>query len=404
VGDEFEGRRAPSLPHPAAVARPGTALTLAAVPPTVTWPQVLALRLQRQHLAARAPSSRVLQVTSDIAGLHAQLASSAELTLLARTTGLHPDYVTEALWKHKTLVKTWSIRGTLHHLPSAELPLWTAAQSQLKPRHHVKAWLKYWGLTREQADAMVAAIPEALAGEPLTREGLARAVADITRIDGLDDKLRGGFGDLLKPAAFRGDLCFAPSAGRNVRFTRPDRWLGPQEPVDPEQATSTVTRRYLAAYGPATREAFARWFGMTSPAQAGRWLQALGEEATTVELDGEPLWMLAADVGSDAEPEPVVRLLPAFDQYVIDAPRDRAAVLEPSARDRVYRKQGWISPVLLVGGRMAGVWSHERQGGRIEIEIEPFGRLAKADREAAGAEADALGAFLGGTAATRWAA
>jgi hypothetical protein len=120
--------------------------------------------------------------------------------------------------------------------------------------------------------------------------------------------------------------------------------------------------------------------------------------------------MLAADADADADadaqaqPQPVVRLLPAFDQYVIGAPRDRAAVLDDDVRDRVYRKGGWISPVLLVGGRMAGVWSHERAGEEIAIEIEPFAPLAPADREAAEAEAGALGAFLGGTADTRWAA
>ncbi len=343
-------------------------------------------------------------MTADIAGLHAQLASSAELTLHTRVDGLKRDYVSEALWKRRTLVKTWSIRGTLHLLPAAELPLWTAAQSQLKPRHHVNSWLKHWGLTRAQADAMLDAIPQALDGDPLTRDELATAVARIAKVDGLEATLRRGYGDLLKPAAFRGDLCFAPSDGRNVRFTRPDRWLGPQEPVDPEHATQEIARRYLAAYGPATRESFARWFGMTSPAQGGRWLQALGDAAVTVELDGEALWMLAADVEAEEEPEPAVRLLPAFDQYVIGAPRDRAAVLEDGVRDRVYRKGGWISPVLLAGGRMAGVWSHEREGDRIVVEIEPFAKLAETVRAAAEAEAAALGAFLGGPADTRWAA
>jgi hypothetical protein len=36
--------------------------------------------------------------------------------------------------------------------------------------------------------------------------------------EALVEKLGGGFGDLLKPAAFTGDLCFAPSDGRLVRF------------------------------------------------------------------------------------------------------------------------------------------------------------------------------------------
>ena len=92
----------------------------------------------------------------------------------------------------------------------------------------------------------------------------------MTGIKGLDDKLKGGFGDLLKPAAFRGDLCFAPSDGQRVRFARPDQWLGPWEPTDAEEATLEVTRRYLTRYGPADREDLARWFGIPSPAQAGQ--------------------------------------------------------------------------------------------------------------------------------------
>jgi len=331
-----------------------------------------------QHLSRRAPRGEWLAVVRDICGLHAQLGASAELTLWARVDGLEPGAVERALWEEKTLVKTWAQRGTLHLLAADELPLWTAAQSRLKPRHHVGSWLRHHGLTREQADAMLAAIPEALDGPPLTREELAAEVARLTEIDGLADRLRGGFGDLLKPAAFRGELCFAPSDGRNVRFTRPDRWLRPQTAVDPDEAVRTITRRYLAAYGPATREVFARWFGMTSPAQAGRWLAAAGD----VEQTREPA---------------AVRLLPAFDQHVIAAARD----LEH--RERIYRPQGWLSPVLLADGAMTGVWSHQRRGGRIAVEIEPFAPVKPAVKRAAEGEAEALAAFLGGELELKWA-
>ena len=361
----------------------------------LSWPAVLAWRLERQQLAARAPRRDAHAVVSRIAGLHAQLTSSAELTLWARVAGLERDAVSRALWEDRTLVRTWAMRGTLHLLPADELALWTAAQGTLKPRHHVGSWLRHHGLTREQAEAMLAAVPEALDGRELTRAELAVEVARLTGIDGLDGKLRGGFGDLLKPAAFRGDLCFAPSDGRNVRFVRPDQWLGALEAVDPEEAVREVTRRYLAAYGPADREALARWFGMTSPALAGRWLAGLGDEAAAVTLDGEELVMLAADVeaAASAGPAGTVRLLPAFDHYVVAAPRAAEAVLPAAHRARVYRPQGWLSPVVLVDGRMAGVWSHELKGGRLVVEVEPFGKLPRAGVEA---EAAALAAFLGG--------
>ena len=44
--------------------------------------------------------------------------------------------------------------------------------------------------------------------------------------ESLREKLGQGFGAYLKPAAFRGRLCFGPSDGQLIRFTRPDAWLG----------------------------------------------------------------------------------------------------------------------------------------------------------------------------------
>jgi hypothetical protein len=363
---------------------------------TVTWQAVLAWRTRRQHLGARAPASAALDVVRDVAGLHAQLMASAELTLWARVDGLSRDLVERPLWKERALVKTWATRGTLHLLRSDELGLWVATQGALKPRHHVGAWLRHHGLTREEADAMLAAIPAALDGRSLTREELAAEVGRLTGIAGLDGKLRGGFGDLLKPAAFRGELCFAPSDGRAVRFARPDQWLGGVEPVDVDHAMRRAARRYLAAYGPATRETFARWFGITSPAQAGRWLAGLDDELATVSVEGSEALMLAADVEelSRAEPEGAVRLLPAFDHYVVAAPRGAEAVLPVALRARVYRPQGWLSPVVFVDGRVVGVWSHERSGEGVSVEIEPFSPLPASVRRAAESEALSLADFV----------
>jgi hypothetical protein len=372
---------------------------------SLSWDAVLAWRLERQHLAARAPRAKALDVVSDIAGLHAQVASCAELTLWARVDGLKRGDVDALLWKRRRLVKTWAMRGTLHLLPAAELPRYVGALARLRPRHHVPAWLRHHGLEREQAEAMLAAIADALRGAELTREELAAAVAERTGAPALAAKLKGGFGDLLKPAAFTGDLCFAPSDGQRVRFTRPADWLGGWEPVEGEEAARTIVRTYLHAYGPAAREQFQRWFGMTSPAEAGRWIQALGDELAEVDVEGEKGWMLAADVdaAASAAPAGVVRLLGGFDHYVVAAPRAVDAVVAAADRERVYRPQGWLSPVLLVDGRIEGVWSHERDGDELDVTVEPFGRVGKAVAAVVEAEAERLAAFLDGELTLTWA-
>ncbi len=93
------------------------------------WAQVMAWRAARHHLDERAPAKAMLEVAGRIAGLHAQVLSSAELTLAARVEDLEPDAVRRALWAERSLVKTWAMRGTLHLLPAAEFPRWQAALS-----------------------------------------------------------------------------------------------------------------------------------------------------------------------------------------------------------------------------------------------------------------------------------
>ena len=342
----------------------------------------------------------MLAVASELCGVHAQVMSSAELTLHARVDGLDPGDVAKALWVDRTLVKTWAMRGTLHLLPAAEYGLWQAALSPQYERFTKPAWSKAAGMQPDELERLIDAVGAALDGDPLTREELADTVARQSKSPGLGEKLRESWGAFLKPAAVRGVLCFAPSDGQKVRFTRPDRWLGEQPAVDPAEAEVEVARRYLRAHGPATREEFARWWGV-QPAPAGRILKRLGGETAEVSVEGNAKWMLAADAEQATRgvaPVESVRLLPGFDQYVIVSNR-QADHLMPSGdfRPLVFRNQGWISAVIEVNGRIEGVWRFERKGARIEIEVEPFaGKLKPKVRRAVEAEAERVAAWLGG--------
>jgi hypothetical protein len=378
------------------------------------WGQVMAWRAARHHLAERAPAAARLEVVAGICGLHAQVMSSAELTLAARVEGLGRDDVGRALWQERSLVKTWAMRGTLHLLPAAELPLWTAALSTRR-NWETGAWQRAFA-SAEELERLNDAVAQALDGRLLTREELATRVGELTGSKELGDKLRESWGALLKPAAALGLLCFAPGQGQQVRFTRPDRWLGGWADHDPDQAMAEVTRRFLAASGPVTREDFARWWGIPSPARGRRLLEALGDEVARVEVEGTPAYALAADLpgltqagrggqaGAGAAGPGTVRLLPAFDQYVVTATLQAEHLMPGPFRDRVYRPQGWLSPVLLVGGRMDGTWRQETRGRRLLVTIEPFtGPPPTWARRAAEAEAERLAAFAGAELELRWA-
>jgi len=364
----------------------------------LTWPRVAAWRIRRHHLDRRAQAGEMLAVASRLCGLHAQVMSSAELTLWARLEGLNRGTVQRALWQDRTLVKTWAARGTLHLLPAADLPEWHAALRTSRRYRRPAFWKRTYGITLDELDRVTEAIAVALDGRVMTREELATEVGRITGSAAFRTGLaQGGWGTILKPAAFAGHLCFAPSVGQRVRFTRPEGWVKSQlASLDSKIATADLTRRFLGAYGPATYEDLRRWWGGASMATIKQWIAALGEEVTEVDLDGSTAWILTALARGlrEAKATKSVSLVPAFDQYVIGVSRHAEHLLAGAPRSRVYRPQGWVSPVLLVNGFMQGTWRHEIKGNRVEVVIEPFSKMPPWVRRAAALEAERLASFL----------
>ncbi|HEX8100670.1 MAG TPA: winged helix DNA-binding domain-containing protein [Actinomycetota bacterium] len=359
---------------------------------TLTWEQVRAWRLGRHHLIERAPRRRILEVVSALCGVHAQVASAAELQLWARVDGIKPSDVREALWERRTLVRTWAMRGTLHLLTAEDLPLYVAAL-RTHDRWWKGAWLKYIGMSGPELRSLLEAIRASLGSRPLTRSELADKVA--SRVGPAAEKhMLSNWGEMLKPAAFHGWLMSGPPRGQNVTFVRPDRWMGKWRQRRPDEAWRQIVRRYLAAYGPAGREEFGRWWGLQA-APAGRILEQAADDLTEVDLEGRKAWVWSDDL-SEMQRSAIdesVRLLPAFDVYVAGS-RPKESLVEKRLQPKVFRQAGWISPVMLVNGVIAGVWSHERKGRRLAVTVQPFGRLSTGEETVINEEADRLGEFL----------
>jgi uncharacterized protein YcaQ len=376
----------------------------------LTWAQAPAWRAHRHHLVKRARTGSMLEVASRLCGLHAQVMSCAELALWARIENFNREDVRRALWDDRTLVKTWAMRGTLHLLPAAELSLWRAAL-RLSPRYMKEArWRTSFGIGLDDLNRITEAIGAVLDGRVMTREELVREVEKLSGSATYAAKLaESSWGTILKPAAFSGRLCFGPSLGQRVRFTRPDTWLAEAghsllPEIDPQVSVTTITRHFLSAYGPASFHDLARWWGGGGVSVARRWIASLGDEATPVDLEGTPAWMLKTHAREAAKMTPArtVRLLPGFDQYVVGSSHHASQLLPGDYRSRIYRPQGWISPVLLVDGRMHGTWRHEIKGNRVEVAIDPFVKPPVWVRRAAGQEAERLAAFFGCTLDLSW--
>jgi hypothetical protein len=357
----------------------------------LSWQQVHAFRVARHHLMKRAPKKDLARVVGDIGGVQAQVMSAAELQVAVRADCRVAD-VRAALWEDRTLVKTWLMRGTLHLLPAEDLPLFTAAMRAHWMRTR-DAWLKYVEMSQSEFSALIDNIGQALDGQALTREELIARVGK-GRSERVQEVLKSGWGGILKPVARSGLLCFGPSRGQSVTFVRPRQWLGTWRDVDPEAALIEVARRYLRAYGPATKQDFARWWGTWSGVGNAGWA-GLAQERVTVSIEGQRADLLTADLEriSADPPEPSVRLLPNFDPYLMGhANRDHLFASE--YRSRVSRTAGWISAVVLVDGRVVATWTHAVAKRALTVTVDPFRKLSPSTLKGVRASADLLAAAL----------
>ncbi|TLZ44023.1 MAG: winged helix DNA-binding domain-containing protein [Methanobacteriota archaeon] len=343
-------------------------------------------------------------------GAQAQLLSAAQMSLWTRTRGLRIEDVDRALWEDRTLAKVWCMRGSLHLIPSRDFAVFVRGSARREARS--AAWLARAGVPMEAIERILAAIPDVL-DQPLTRGELAARLSEVLRIkmqrragrgwggpsdaDGFDvgGRVLSVHG-ILFFACMRGLACFGPMRGKETTFVRPDRWLSGWHDLPQEAAETELLRRYLRAHGPASVTDFAQWTYLKAADAREIWGR-LADALVPVDDGVRSGWLLRSDEpalhGATLE-SPHVRLLPFFDGFLLGL-KDKGHLVDREHYKKVYRPQGWLAPAVLMDGRVAGIWSHERKGPTLSLRIESFSSLRPEARKRLSEEADDLRRFLG---------
>ena len=368
--------------------------------PETTWRRVLARR-HRRHFLSGPPAATPQEVAGRLLGVQAQVPSCAEEAVAVR--GPAPAAVRAGL-ADGSLLRTWAARGTLHLLSAeaapAQLALLAAARTWEKG-----AWQREFA-TAAEIGRLAELVTTILPGRSLTRDEL---VAELDRhvTPELADRLGSGWGTLLKPLAWQGLIVNGDPRGGRPTFTDPATRAGrPFSLPDPDAAARVLVPAYLDVYGPASPTAFDAWLlrGGTRRPTLRRWFAELVEVGVIAPVtvhddpardpgprdpgsrDPEQRYARTADLdelATDPPPDdPPVRLLPAFDQWVLGPGTAEATVLAPRHRARVSRAAGWIAPVVVHRGRVVGTWEDEdTEPDWFDGEERPSAAALAAERE-----------------------
>jgi Winged helix DNA-binding domain len=364
----------------------------------LSFAQASARRLHHHALDEPLAGAAPAEVAARMCGAHAQVMSAAEWSIGLRQASPDRAAIRAAVLTDRSLVKIYGPRGTVHLLPAADLPRWIGALAAIPDSYGpIDSYL-----SPDQIESVLGAITAALATADLTVAELHEAVVTACG-EWAGDPVLPAFSGMwarwrtaLSLAVARGLMCFGAGRGRAVTYTSPANWLPGFAPAAGPESVRWLVTEYLAAYGPATPDQFARWLGAPRPWAAQAFAE-LAPQLQRAEIEGAAA-SLPAGTPDRQEPVPPrgVRLLPYFDPYVIGG-QPRSLLFEGEAAERALspRGQAGTFPVLLIDGVVRGIWQQRKSGRKVAITVEPFTRLTAAHRRELADQAERLGAFLG---------
>jgi hypothetical protein len=318
--------------------------------------------LARQLLLERKRLG-VLPAIERVAGLQAQWAPSPYVGLWTRLVGFTRPALERAVMRGD-VIKPTVMRGTLHLITAREYPLyWWALRD-------MPTW--YGPAHLEHALVALAGARRLAEREPIThRQGL-----EYLESLGHDDDIERR--RIFHAVRRRAHLLHSPDtalwkvAPRTLFHPHPE-----PERMDVLAARTGLVRRYLAAFGPATRADFAEWSGLRvgDVAEAFDTLEPLRRFR---DENGRELLDLPRAPLPPADTPAPVRFLPKWDNTLL-AHKDRSRVLPEPFRKTVIGPNGDVLLTFLVDGIVAGSWSATKEG---KVTVEPFEPLPRSARRA----------------------
>jgi hypothetical protein len=337
--------------------------------PVLTRRELNRATLARQLLLERRRVG-VVGAVERLAGLQAQWAPAPYVGLWARVAGFRRTALERALIARQ-VVRAVLMRGTIHLVSLADYGRFGVAVGS-------PPWLRP---DAAELGNRLDEIVREFGRVPRTR---AEVMDFLAREHGVDPPNTEAAWYALRT---RSRLTHAPDSGLWRQSGRTRYVTIDHPPADPATARVELVRRYLGAFGPATRADIAVWSGLRvrdfEPA-----LEGLEPLRRFRDEDGRELYDLPRAPLPGAETRAPVRLLPRFDNLLLSH-KDRTRVLPEDYRAEVI-DGGWVRSTFLVDGAVAGAWEVESN----RVRLEPFAPLPRSVRRELEDEAARLEAWL----------
>jgi len=252
-------------------------------------------------------------------------------------------------WK-TALTKTWLYRGTLHGVVYEDLPELLA----LHMGGPVCGWVEGNDKKSEIAEKVMSLMEDGIYSRAQMRQIFADEY-DKWTIDTMFSPWGGIFCELARA----GKVAFRDMTSRDFDL------ISAAPTQSPAEVLPDLFNRYIAAYGPATIDDAAWFFGLQKERKHELTSLCL-DEYKRLEHNKKTYYFLD---GEDECDIPELTLLSGFDPFVVSY-TDRNAVLPSEYKNAVILKSGICLPSIAVNGQIAGIWNIKGNKPTVEFFTE----------------------------------
>lgn len=321
----------------------------------MTLEELKQMRLKQQYLLSPTHSKTAVR---DLCGLQAQFLSHAIHSLSIRSNQVNID----------GMVKSWTIRGTMHLFNREDLPLFLheGRSHFLRPVDTMETDAY---VTADRKDYFANLLLDAVSGGIDDRESLKQLCFAKGMMEGEGESIFNPWGGLIRALCESGKLCHKAQEKKAYRLC-PDFI-----PMEKDAAQLEMARRYFTHYGPATVKDAAYFFG-TTQAQVKRWLQELPVTATVLGKDNTHYY-----IGQESTDHEIPRciFLGGFDPLMLGYDKTESLFLPREHIRDIFTLSGIVRPAILTDGTVTGWWNYKNR----KLAVTDFGGTNLVDIEEA---------------------
>jgi len=206
-------------------------------------------------------------------------------------------------------------------------------------------------------------------------------------------------GYLMMHAEVTGLVCSGPPQGTTQTYALLAERAPATRSLGRDAALVELARRYFTSHGPATVKDFRTWCSLTT-GDARLGLDGAGAALQRERYRDLEWWCGTAADAADAadpprDPSPTVKLIQAYDEYLMGYLETRSVVDMDGAAAWVRTERAIYVGVVLLDGQVAGHWKRTVTDASVHIDVQLRLPFDAAQTDALQAAANRHGAYLG---------